>query len=89
MSEGVEGLAALWGQGGPGLVGGRSGVECSRGGGGHGSASGFRASGPHRSEKRVPWLNPARPQLGHSLLLHDHRFFLPPPLLPLCLPFNI
>jgi len=44
------------------------------GGGGHGSASGFRASGPHRSEtKRGPWLNPARPQLGPPAL-HGHRF---------------
>lgn len=76
--------------GGVGLVGGQSGVECSRGSGGHGSASGFRASGPHRSEKCVPWLNPARPQLGHSAAPSWPSIFSTSSTsLPLCLHFSI
>lgn len=81
MSEGAEGPPALRGQGGPGVVG--VGMVWS----GRGSASGFRASGPHRSEKPVPWLNPLWPQLGHSAAPARPSIFPPPPL-PLSLPFD-
>lgn len=65
MSEGAQGPAALRGQGGPSVVG--VGMVWMRAVGAGGSAPNFRAGGPNRSEKPVPWLNPLWPQLGHSV----------------------
>lgn len=49
MSEGAKSPAALRGQGGPV----HACVYVCAGGGNHGSASGLRASGPHRSKKNM------------------------------------
>lgn len=55
MSEGAKSPAALRGQGGPV----HACVYVCAGGGNHGSASGFRASGPHRSKKTCPLVEPS------------------------------
>lgn len=67
MSKGAKSPAALRGQGGPV----HACVYVCAGGGNHGSASGFRASGPHRSKKKT--CPPVEPSLGHSVPV-DHRF---------------